>query len=166
MSISFGKTCNLLGATLPQNELNNDVARLTQPTSFKLVNNLICWKIGLMWLVKRATLLFNSFCRNVAKQFARSCCPFYRTFKSHPRGRYFLEFLMGVCHPVLQILTLFQTKKCHFSHPFSDLASKIHPCFQTWRWSQNATYTFTSTEIMSSLLRLERQQKYFFLIHL
>ena len=23
-----------------------------------------------------------------------------------------------------KILTLFQTKKCHFSHPFSDLASK------------------------------------------
>ena len=31
---------------------------------------------------------------------------------------------MGVCRPVLQILTLFQTKKCDFSHPFSDLASK------------------------------------------
>ena len=26
--------------------------------------------------------------------------------------------------PVLQILTLFQTKKCYFSHPFSDLAFK------------------------------------------
>ena len=25
--------------------------------------------------------------------------------------------------PVLQILALFQAKKCHFSHPFSDLAS-------------------------------------------
>ena len=30
----------------------------------------------------------------------------------------------GMCYPVLQILTLFQTKKCHFSHLFSDLASK------------------------------------------
>ena len=28
--------------------------------------------------------------------------------------------------------TLFQTKKCHFLHPFSDLTSKIHTCFQTW----------------------------------
>ena len=32
---------------------------------------------------------------------------------------------MGVCRPVLRILTLFPTKKCHFSHhfphPFSDL---------------------------------------------
>ena len=28
--------------------------------------------------------------------------------------------------PVLQTLTLFQTKKCHFSQPFSDLATKIH----------------------------------------
>ena len=30
-----------------------------------------------------------------------------------------------------QILTLFQTKKCHFSHLLSDLASKIYSCFQT-----------------------------------
>ena len=29
-----------------------------------------------------------------------------------------------MCRPVLQILTLFQTKKCHYSHPFSDLVSK------------------------------------------
>ena len=28
--------------------------------------------------------------------------------------------------PVLQILTLFQTKKCPFPHPFSDLASCLH----------------------------------------
>ena len=35
-----------------------------------------------------------------------------------------LGILGGVCRPVLQILPLLQTKKCHFSHPFSDLASK------------------------------------------
>ena len=35
-----------------------------------------------------------------------------------------LGILGGVCHPVLQILTLFQTKKCYFSHLFSDLAFK------------------------------------------
>ena len=28
-------------------------------------------------------------------------------------GRYSWEFLVGVCRPVLQILPLFQTKKCH-----------------------------------------------------
>ena len=33
---------------------------------------------------------------------------------------------MGVYRLALQILTLFQTKKCHFPHPFSDLTSKIH----------------------------------------
>ena len=27
---------------------------------------------------------------------------------------------------------LFQNKKCHFPHPFSDLISKIHTHFQTW----------------------------------
>ena len=35
-------------------------------------------------------------------------------------GGYSWEFLVGVCSPVLQILTLYQTKKCHFPHPFSD----------------------------------------------
>ena len=39
-------------------------------------------------------------------------------------GGYCWEFLMGMCCPVLQILTLFQTTKCHFSQPFSDLDSK------------------------------------------
>ena len=62
-------------------------------------------------------------------------------------GGYSWEFLLGVCRSVLQILTLFQTKKCHFSHPFSDLASKIHIRFQTCRRSQNATCLFTKTEI-------------------
>ena len=34
------------------------------------------------WVIKRATLLFNMFCMNVAKQVALFCCPFYRTLKS------------------------------------------------------------------------------------
>jgi len=46
-------------------------------------------------------------------------------------GGYSWEFLVGVCHPVLQILTLFQTKKCHFSQPFLDRVSRIHTRFQT-----------------------------------
>ena len=30
------------------------------------------------------------------------------------------EFLVGLCRPVLQTLTRFQTKKCYSPHPFSD----------------------------------------------
>jgi len=45
-------------------------------------------------------------------------------------GGYSLEFLVGVCRPHLQIQTQFQTKKCHFPHPFSDLASKTIPVFR------------------------------------
>ena len=57
---------------------------------------------------------------------------------------------MGVCHPVLQILFLFQTKKCNFPQPFSHQTSKIHTCFQT---------SGLQAEIMwLSLLRLERKQ--------
>ena len=44
-------------------------------------------------------------------------------------GGYSWEFLVGLSRPVLQILTLFQTKECHFPHPFSDVASKIHTHF-------------------------------------
>ena len=45
-------------------------------------------------------------------------------------GKVHLEFLVGACHLVLQILTLSQTKKkCHFPHPFSDLTSKIRTRF-------------------------------------
>ena len=65
-------------------------------------------------------------------------------------GRYSWEFAVGVCRPVLQILTLFQTKKLSFSttvfspalynpFPFSDLAYAGR----------------------LSLLRLERKQKDF-----
>ena len=55
----------------------------------------------------------------------------------HPRGGgggvgYSSEFLVGVCRPVPQILTQFQTKIFHFPHPFLDLASKIHTRFQTF----------------------------------
>ena len=48
-----------------------------------------------------------------------------------------------------------------FHTRFWTLASKIHARFQTWRWSQTQ-HTYL-TEIISSLLRLERQQKDVFL---
>ena len=53
-------------------------------------------------------------------------------------GGFSWDFLVGVYSPVLEIMTLFLTEKCHFPHPFSDLASKILTLFQIWRWSQNA----------------------------
>ena len=44
----------------------------------------------------------------------------------HPPApeRYPWVFLVLLCRPVVQILTLFKTTKSHFSHPFSDLDSK------------------------------------------
>ena len=39
------------------------------------------------------------------------------------------EFLVGVCCPVLQILTLFQAKTGNFPHLFSDHTSKVHTRF-------------------------------------
>ena len=43
-------------------------------------------------------------------------------------GGYSWEFLVKVCCPVPQILTHFQTKKCNFPHPFSDLAFRQKLC--------------------------------------
>ena len=65
-------------------------------------------------------------------------------------GWYSWELLAGVCRPVLQILTLFQTKKRHFPHQVLDLASEIHSRFRPGL-----------QEIMSSLLSLERKQNDF-----
>ena len=55
-------------------------------------------------------------------------CMMTRQIKyNRPRGEWgggvLLGILQGSCCLVLQILTLFQTKKCHFPHPFSDLTS-------------------------------------------
>ena len=61
------------------------------------------------------------------------------------------SILVGMCRPVLQILTVFQTKKCQFPHPFSDLEEAT---------KRNIT-CLHKTEIMSPVLRLERQQKDF-----
>ena len=47
------------------------------PPLFKPVNNLIYCKAGFMWVVKRVTSPFNSFCSNVAKQVARFLLPVF-----------------------------------------------------------------------------------------
>ena len=49
------------------------------PPMFKPVNNLICCKTGLMWVVKRATSLFNSFAAMLQDKLQVFCCPFFRT---------------------------------------------------------------------------------------
>ena len=49
-----------------------------------------------------------------------------------PRGGTPGNSCLGVCHLVLQILILFQTKKWHFPQPFSEQISRIHTHFQTW----------------------------------
>ena len=71
-------------------------------------------------------------------------------------GGYSWKFLEGVCRTVLQILTLFQTKNVIFHTRFQTTPLKSIPVFRPG----------LQTEIMSSLLRLERKQKKFSLIFL
>ena len=86
----------------------------------------------------------------------------------------FLGFMVRVCHPVLQIMTLFQTTKLSFPHQYSDLASKIHTHFQTW-CRQKWCYPYI---VHVHVNRFQRHQRFlkihfkfayhysFFLIHL
>ena len=67
------------------------------PSTFKPVNNLICYKTGLMWGVKRATSLFNLCCSNVARQVARFLLPVFPYLKHILRvfienDNWYLEF--------------------------------------------------------------------------
>ena len=61
-------------------------------------------------------LLFRKTKKNRAVFLLRGECP-----GGGGGGGYSLEFLVGVCRTHLQIQTQFQTKNCHFPHPFSDL---------------------------------------------
>ena len=77
-------------------------------------------------------------------------------------GGYSWEFLVGVCRPVLQILTLFQTKKCHFPHPFSDQTSKNHTSFQTWSLGRNyITYHYLDKSTNNKILQIHFEFGYF-----
>ena len=82
-------------------------------------------------------------------------------------GGYSWEFLVGVCSPVLLILTLFQTKKCHFSHPYSDLPSTIHTHSQTWPL-RNCHHYLDWNSNKKTVLKIHFEFAYFsfFLSHL
>ena len=69
-------------------------------------------------------------------------------------GGYTWEFLVGQCRHVVQFLTLFHTKKCLFHIRFQTPPLKSIPILRPGLY-----------EIMSSLLRLEQQQKRFLKIH-
>ena len=68
-----------------------------------------------------------------------------------PRGDYSQEFLVGVCRPVLQILTLFQTRKCLFHTRFQTRPLKSIPVFRP----------ALQAEIMLSLLSQSANKKIF-----
>ena len=53
------------------------------PLTFKPFNNMICCKTGLVWVVKRATSLFNSFCSKVARQVVRFLLPVFPYLNSY-----------------------------------------------------------------------------------
>ena len=78
------------------------------------------------------------------------------------------EFLVGVCCPLLQILTLLQTKKCHFPNPFSNQTSKIHTCTQSWPSGRNYVIITLIECKQKKILQIHLDLTYFsfFLTHL
>ena len=73
-------------------------------------------------------------CNCVHRPFIKEVCSVQLSINNvYFPGAYSWEFLVGVCRPVLQILTLFQTKKCNFPHPFSDQALRQKYCYELLR---------------------------------
>ena len=70
------------------------------PPMFKPVNNLICCQTGLMWVVKHATSLFNSFAAMLQDKLYVFffCCPFSVSLHAY-------EECKGV-HIVFQMMTV------------------------------------------------------------
>ena len=74
------------------------------------------------------------------------------------------NFFVGVSRLVLQTLTLFQTKNLPQQTLEARSANGSH--FQTWRWSQNTTYSHVYKDKSCHFLpRLACQQKDFLKIH-
>ena len=115
--------------------------------------------------VRRAVRLRQCSLRELPLQFAcEEVNP--RRFSKGQGKWYSRELLLGVCHPVLQILTLFRTKECHFPHPFSDLASKIHTHFQTWLLGNYFTIITSAEREVKDSRRSGMYQSYNFLTRL
>ena len=69
-------------------------------------------------------------------------------------GGYSWEFLVGVCRPVLQILTLFQTKTCHFPRSSSDQTSKTHTRFPHLAFRQKLCHHFLDKSANKNSFRI------------
>ena len=59
------------------------------------------------------------------------------------------EFLVGVCRPVPQILTRFQTKKCDFPHRFSDQTSQNPYPFSDLAFRQNLCLHYLAIRVQT-----------------
>ena len=82
----------------------------------------------------------------------------FATINENHRG-VLLKCLVGVCCPVLNILTLFQTKNVIFRTRFQTWPLKSIPVFRPGGGHKTQHKHWHETEIMSSLLRLNVQQK-------
>ena len=78
-----------------------------------------------------------------------------------------LELFVGVCRPVIRILTLFRSKKSHFPHPFSYLASKNSNLFlDLWHRCQNQRKQKPTKKLVKFCRMRSFAYLYFSLIHL
>ena len=102
-------------------------------------------------------LLPHGFSLDICLAFARLCFSLSRTINENHRG-VLLKCLVGVCCPVLNILTLFQTKNVIFRTRFQTWPLKSIPVFRPGGDHKTQHKHWHETEIMSSLLRLNLQQ--------
>ena len=132
--------CEVPTSAFPHENIKGEIAtRMNETTIGRQVNwevqRVIFVLLSLIVVITAASLVicfcwWNWLSGSLADHNRKTFSKFATLSTRGGGGEYSWEFLVGMCRPFLQTLTPFQTRKCHYSHPFSDLASKkwCHHC--------------------------------------
>ena len=119
------------------------------PLTFKPVNNLICSKTGLMWVVKRATSL-NSFCSNVARQVAQFLVARFSVPLEPPGNIYFKHICGGL---ISKRWSLFNLAKLVISFIYKELDKWKNSGSRSWRSFSRRSKTTSNFQYVSKSYR-------------
>ena len=92
-----------------------------------------------MWVVKRATSLFNSFCSIVQNKLRLFCCPFFRTFRLACRIELLIPILLNNQEKNIKLLKL--TKREYFYTPICHASNVISYTLTVWSLVKNNNKT-------------------------
>ena len=116
---------------------------LVLPPTFKPANNLICCKTGLIWLVKGATSLFNSFCSMRLHVF---CCQSLGTFSLTKSPSQY-----GSCLTICKFTSLTRTAQILGKGPSKASVSQELLEASPWSSLQDSNVESCSREVMQEM---------------